>query len=85
MRELDRLILRVSMKIFGILGLVLAVGFAIMLIMPVFDLQDEAVAIPGLGDPALTLYNNVGNLVVIVVGIAATVFLIGAVMWAAKR
>jgi len=84
-RELDRLILRVSMKIFGILGLVLAVGFAIMLIMPVFDLQDEAVAIPGLGDPALTLYNNVGNLVVIVVGIAATVFLIGAVMWAAKR
>lgn len=73
------------MKIFGILGLVLAVGFAIMLIMPVFDLQDEAVAIPGLGDPALTLYNNVGNLVVIVVGIAATVFLIGAVMWAAKR
>jgi hypothetical protein len=73
------------MKIIGGLGLVLAVIFAALLLTPLFDLQDEGVAIPSLDAPALGFFNNVGNLAVIMVGLIGIAFLFAAVVYAFKR
>ena len=66
------------MKIGAVLGLVLAVVFAVILLTPLFNLQDEAVVIPALDAPAQGFFDNVGNLAVIMVGLIGVAFVIAA-------
>ncbi len=73
------------MKIIGALRLVLAVAFAVVAVAPVFSLQDDAGAVSGMPSAADSIFDNVGNIYIIVLGVIALIFFIAAVSLAFKN
>ena len=72
------------MKLAVALGLVLMVVFAIIVVAPMIDLQEEAGGL-GLDAPASGIFGNVGNLAVLLSGVIALIFLFAAIAYVVKQ
>ena len=79
----DRLVLGFMKAGMAALGLVLMAVFAVIIVAPMMDLQDEADAL-SLDAPASSVFHNVGNIAVIISGVLVIIFLVAAFSLAVK-